>query len=273
MTSRSHVDADTGMAFADEGSGPAVVLVHGIPGSAASWETVRGILVGEHRVITVDLLGFGPSSRPWSARSLQAPAQAKALARVLDDLGVRDATVAGHDFGGPVAAHLAARRPELVGGLVWLSGNAFPDTPVPFPLALVTKPLLGPLAERIVFSRGALRLMARLAARDRAVQARPAVGDRSQARSIRIIFASALRELERLYAPVVEALSGLDLPATVVWGDRDPFFPTDQAKRTAALLPDARVVVLDGAGHFPPEERPGDVAREIARVTRLVGSR
>lgn len=262
----------TPMGCSDRGSGPPVVLVHGIPGSSASWETTGEMLVSTHRVVTVDLLGFGTSPRPRSASALQAPAQAEALARVLDDRGIRGATVAGHDFGGPVAAHLAAGRPDLVGGLVWLSGNAFPDTPVPLPLSLVTWPLLGSVAARALFSRPSLRLMVRQATGDGRVPGRSSVGDRSHARSIRVIFTSALRELQRHYAPVVERLSHLTVPTTVVWGDHDPFFPLEQAQRTAAVIPGAELVVLEGAGHFLPDERPREVADQIAAVTRRVGS-
>lgn len=270
--SRASAAADPTLGTSERGSGPAVVLVHGIPGSAASWGTVGEALAGAHRVVTVDLLGFGASSRPRSARALQAPAQAEALARALDDREIRGATVAGHDFGGPVAAHLARQRPGLVGSLVWLSGNAFPDTPVPFPLSLVRWPLVGTVAERVLFSRPSLRLMVRQATGNGTGSAQSAVGDRSQARSVRVIFASALRELERFYTPVAEALSGLSIPATVVWGDRDPFFPVQQGRRTASLIPGADLVVLEGAGHFLPDERPREVADHIAAVVQRSGS-
>lgn len=270
---RADLDAGTGtgLALSEAGAGAPVVLVHGIPGSSETWRAVGELLAGEHRVATADLLGFGASSRPASASSLQAPAQAEALAAALDRTRIRAATLVGHDFGGPVAAHLAATRPDLVGGLVWISGNAFPDTPVPFPLSLTRSPLLGRLAESVLLSRPALRLMLRRAARDGRVAPRPAIGDRSQARSIRSIFASALRELDERYAPVAAALSGLAVPAAVVWGDRDPFFPVEQARRTARLIPGAELVLLEGVGHFPPEERPREVAEVAARIAGRAG--
>lgn len=76
-------------------------------------------------------------------------------------------------------------------------------------------------------------------------------------------------EIERRYEGVRDALGDLALPAVVLWGDRDPFFPVEQGHRTAALL-GAHVpcTILAGAGHFLPEERPDDVAAAVAELVR-----
>ena len=85
--------------------------------------------------------------------------QAEALSDALGDLGVTEATVVGHDFGGPVALSLTAYRPDLIIGLGLLATNTFRDTPIPIPLSLVTWPVVGRVMAPALFSRASLAMM------------------------------------------------------------------------------------------------------------------
>ncbi len=250
------------------GAGPTVVLVHGIPGSGRVWDPVALRLAERHRVVVPDLLGFGESARPRESDELWADAQADALASALDHLGIERAAIIGHDFGGPIALKLVAAQPELVSHLVLAATNAFPDTPIPFPLSTVTWPVVGSLAERVVFSGPALSMTLRTGVGRPRVQLEAEVylGDGGQRRAIRTIFATALRELAERYAPIAEGLGSIAVPTLVLWGDSDPFFAVEQGRRTAGGIPGARFVVLEGAGHFLPEERPQEVADAIASL-------
>lgn len=259
--------AGNGMAYRRGGTGPTVVLVHGIPGQGRAWERVEAALLGSFDVVVPDLIGFGASDGPSTPtiESVGAAAQAAGVARLLDDLGVRAAAVVGHDFGAPVGVLLAEARPDLVGALALLSGNLFPDTPIPFPLSLTTAPIIGGLLSRPLFSSPSLRVMLR---RGTALGSTPPdaavyLGDRRQRRTIQVIFSSALTRLAELYSPVAAALEGLEVPVHVGWGDCDPFFPVGQAERTAAAAK-AGLRLFHGAGHFLPHERPTEVAGEIA---------
>jgi pimeloyl-ACP methyl ester carboxylesterase len=258
-----------GLAYRRSGDGAPVVLLHGIPGQGVGWQRVEPLLVPRFDVITPDLIGFGASDGPAtpSIDNVGPAAQAAGVARLLDELGVRDAAVVGHDFGAPVALLLGAARPDLVSALVLLAGNAFPDTPVPFPLSLTTAPLIGGLCARVLFSSPSLALMLRqgtgsgTAPPDRATS----LGDRRQRRTIAAIFRGALTHLADVYVPVAAALEGAAVPLVVGWGDRDPFFPVAQGQRTAEQGR-GRLRVFEGAGHFLPHERAADVAAEIAAV-------
>jgi pimeloyl-ACP methyl ester carboxylesterase len=180
--------------------------------------------------------------------------------------------VAGHDFGGPVAAHLLAAAPERVAALGLFATNAFPDTPIPFPLSVVNLPVVGPLAGGVLFSRPSLTMMVRRGVgRPRMRLARERyVGDRRRRSAIATIFSQSLRRLGELYGPVEAALAAVAVPAVVGWGDRDPFFPLAIGERTAALVPDARFRCYHGAGHFLPEERPVDVAADLLALAAVV---
>ena len=237
----------------------AIVLVHGIPGSSSIWRGVEERLEPDFRVMAPDLLGFGTSPDPEPGPDgLWADAQARALAARLDDEGIERATLVGHDYGGPVALALAALRPELPERLVLCATNTFPDVPIPLPIRAVTWPLIGDLAARVLFSAPALR---KLAGADLA-------GDAREQRSTRTIFTTALRELETRYAPIERSLRTVRAPALVVWAGKDPFFETEQGRRTADALPDGRLLLYDDCGHYVPAERPDRLAADIRAFVR-----
>ena len=106
----------------EEGSGPAVLLVHGFPDSSHIWRHQVPALVGAGlRVIAPDLRGFGGSDRPAQIEDYRVSRSVADLLAVLDELGVDRARVAGHDFGAVVAWLLAALHPERVERLVAMS--------------------------------------------------------------------------------------------------------------------------------------------------------
>lgn len=262
-----------GMAYRRSGSGPTVVLLHGIPGQGRSWDPVRAALDGAVDVVVPDLIGFGESHRPSrpTIENVGPAAQAASVAALLDRLAVRQATVVGHDFGAPVAALLAAMRPDRVGAVSLLAGNMFPDTPIPFPLSLSTVPVIGGFFSHLLFAPPSLHLMLHQGTGPGSARPDPAVylGDRDQRRTIAAIFSGALRHLAELYAPVATALGALQVPVLVGWGDRDPFFPLEQGQRTAAVAK-GRLHVFREAGHFLPHERPAEVAGEISAFAAAV---
>src|SRR5215207_10002805 len=96
--------------------GEPIVLIHCFTCAIDWWDAMRPPLEREHRVIAIDLLGFGGSEKPDSGYSMEA--EADLVAEALAELSVRDATVAGHSLGGTVATALAERSPQLVERLV-----------------------------------------------------------------------------------------------------------------------------------------------------------
>lgn len=232
-----------------------LLLIHGIPGSARVWDGVRAELDADFDVIAPDLLGFGDNPADPDPDVLWADSQARALAAMLDERGVERAAIVGHDFGGPVALSLTALRPELATHLVLCATNTFPDAPIPLPIRAVTWPLVGDVAARLLLSAPSLRMMAP----DELV---------SDVASARTIFVTALRELEERYAPIERALRSVRCPGLVVWGGRDPFFSTDQGRRTAEALPQGGFLLYEDCGHYVPVEEPERLARTVAGFVR-----
>ena len=267
---RAKPPASASLAARTWGGGEPVVLIHGIPGSSGVWTPVAERLAGEFQVIAPDLLGFGASPGEPAPDAVWADAQARALAALLDELGIGHAALVGHDFGGPVALALTALRPDLATRLVLCSTNAFADTPIPLPIRAVTWPLAGGPAARLLFSTPSLRLMTRQAFAGDPPELDEAIwfGDGRQQQAVRTIFATALRELRTRYAPVEEALRAVRCPALVIWGSGDPFFDTAQGRRTAAALPDGRFELYEDCGHHAPTEHPDRFAADVAAFVR-----
>ncbi len=250
----------------DTGKGSPVVLLHGFPGNGADWEPVAERLADSFRVVVVDLIGFGSSTRPAVFAEVWADAQARALAGTLDGLGIDRVALVGHDMGGPVALSFLGAFPDRVTHLGLLSTNAFGDTPVDFPLSLLRVPILGRMVEPVFLSR--LALIALGAAASRTARIHPARNDPGEARTIRRIFGQVLRDLQGLYGPIEDSLPHIAIPTVVIWGDRDMFFPVEQGRRTADAIPGAEFVLLEGCGHFPPVERTDEVAAALLAALR-----
>ncbi len=112
------------VAYADEGAGPPVLLLHGCPFSSFIWRDIIARLRGRFRCLAPDLLGLGDTETPmdfdWSVRS-----QVRMVTGLLDALGIAAVHVVGHDQGGAVAQLLAAYHPERVNALVPCNAEAY----------------------------------------------------------------------------------------------------------------------------------------------------
>jgi pimeloyl-ACP methyl ester carboxylesterase len=259
---------EDGTSYLTGGEGPTVVFLHGIPGSALTWEPVATRLRDRYRVVLPDLRGFGHSEPPLEDYYMDG--QARAVEGLLDALGVEEFSLVTHDFGGPVGLTMMRRAPGPdVRRLVLSDTNVFTDTHVPPPLRLAKVPLLGTLLfTATVGNRFGLRLLHRAA-----VRRRETATWRSFQRHLtpsgmamtRRVFQRSLADLEANYREIERSLPDVGVPTLVLWGDSDPFFSTEVAERTRAAIPDAELVVYDRTGHFVPEERPAEVAADVGR--------
>ena len=254
----------------DRGSGEPVLLLHGIPGSHATWHDAGASLMKDGiRIVVPDLLGFGGS--PDGSAAPHALEQAKAIVATLDDLAIDAAHLAGFDFGGPAAVAVWMLAPQRVRSMTLIAANLLTDTPIPFPLRIANVPLLGELAFRLLFSRAGSDVLWRMATVDRDAFPNRAYREYAGARELattRRIFLRSLRELRTLYTPIENALPTIGVPATVVWAARDPFFAVATGRKIASRIRDSRFIVIDQCGHFVPAERPVQVASAIADTVR-----
>ncbi|MFC9325973.1 alpha/beta fold hydrolase [Kitasatospora sp. NPDC057015] len=241
------------LAFDDteHGSGAPVLLLPGMLDSRAAYRHLHPLLVeAGHRVITMDVRGFGDSSIEWDDYSPAAIA-ADALA-LLDHLGIDRAVVVGSSYTGASAVKVAGDAPDRVAGIALLDAFVENLPQTAFQRGLVT--VLGSILIRFPAFWGTYQKLA-------FPTARPADFDEYRAAQVAALRTPGRRTATRGYvrgdsAPVGWS-AAVRCPALVVMGGKDPDFPKPEvvADRQAAAL-NARKVMIEGAGHYPMAEFP-----------------
>jgi pimeloyl-ACP methyl ester carboxylesterase len=245
--------------YLSAGSGPAVVLIHGITSSADTWAAAMSGLAHDHTVIAPDLLGHGASAKPRGDYSLGA--YASGVRDLLAALGHDHVTVVGHSLGGGVAMQFAYQFPERTQRLVLVSSGGLGREvnlllrAAALPGAELVLPFLVPgWLDRVV--EGAGWAGARLGIRLRQdlgemVRGFLSLND-AEAR------AAFLHTLRAVIDPGGQRVSGHDrlyltanLPTLLLWGERDPIIPVSHAHAAHAAMPGSRLEVFAASGHFP----------------------
>jgi pimeloyl-ACP methyl ester carboxylesterase len=255
------------IAYRDAGDGHALLLIHGMAGSSATWRAIIPQLSKKYRVIAPDLLGHGMSAKPRGDYSLGA--FAVFLRDLLDELGVHSVTVIGQSLGGGIAMQFTHQHRDYCERLALIgSGGLGPD------LSPVLRMLSAPGAELvlpIVAPQPVLNLGNKLASwlssagiqAPRAGQMWQAYSSLSDART-RQAFLRTLRSVVDYRGQTVSALNKLHvaagLPTVLIWGDDDRIIPVAHAYAAHDALEGSRLEVLEGVGHFPHVEAPAAVA-------------
>jgi pimeloyl-ACP methyl ester carboxylesterase len=246
------------------GSGPVLVLIHGITSSSRTWERVLPLLADHFTVLAPDLLGHGESAKPRGDYSLGA--YASGVRDLMVALGHRRATVVGHSLGGGIAMQLAYQFPERVerlalvnsGGLgrevnLMLRAATLPGAE--YVLPLLCAPAIGDAVRAVGRVMGAIGLRpgADLQGMLEGFGSLSAVDARRAflhtARSIIDLGGQRVSARDRLY------LAG-GMPTLIVWGENDPMIPVAHGRAAHAEMPGSRLEVFPGAGHFPFNDDP-----------------
>jgi pimeloyl-ACP methyl ester carboxylesterase len=246
------------LAIEDSGHGDAVVLIHGLATTRKIWGLVAPSLALTRRVVALDVPGFGESAP--AGRGFELEAVAERVARGLAARGVRAPfDLVGHSLGAGVAVTLAAARPRSVRRLVLVAPAGFAE--IPWPAAAVLAATAdGLLAARrragpLVDWRWGRRVLLALAAADGArippTQARLMIEASAGARRT----APALTAITR--ANLGPLLARTTVPLGVIWGVEDRTIRVRNVEHVLDARPDARVVMIERAGHVPMVERPG----------------
>jgi pimeloyl-ACP methyl ester carboxylesterase len=253
-------------AFVRAGSGPALLLLHGIGNNCRTWSGVIERLAGTHTVIAPDLLGHGDSDKPRGDYSIAA--YANGMRDLLSVLDIERATVVGHSLGGGIALQFAYQFPERCERLALVgSGGLGPELSAG--LRAATLPGAELVLTALTGISGPLRMGMQAVERVGRMAGWRRVGDLAEAGDAllalkdveaRRAFLRTLRGVVDARGQAVTALDRLYLadavPMLVVWGSRDPIVPAQHAETVRALVPSARVEVFRDAGHWPHLDEP-----------------
>lgn len=251
------------ISYVQKGSGPVLLLVHGIAGSLETWQSVIDPLARHATVLAVDLPGHGASSPGGGDYSLGS--LAAGLRDLLVALGHDRATVVGHSLGGGIAMQFSYQFPEMTERLVLVSSGglglevnaalraaALPGANLFVSVTAEATRWASGLAGRLIGANGVssqpglhelVRSYASLADSDR-----------------RAAFLATVRGVVGLNGQTVGAGDRLylarDLPVLLIWGADDPIIPVAHGRAAHDLLPDSTLAVFDGVRHFPHVEAP-----------------
>ena len=253
------------------GAGVPVVFVHGFPTSGHLWGDVVSLMPAGHRIVVVDLLGYGRSDRPLN-HPVDVRAHADRLRAVLDELQIDRACIVGHGIGGGIAQSLAVRSPERVSHLGLVDSVAVQHWPtlearlarasLPFTQFLPPDLFLGIVRRDL--ERGYSDHSH--AARSIDLYLRPFAG--AEGRDALVAHIRALTHGET--SEIGSRLSALAIPVAIVWGQHDRVIPVAVARQLAATIPNACLEIVPDARHFVPEEAPRAVADAVAQLLNRV---
>jgi pimeloyl-ACP methyl ester carboxylesterase len=240
--------------------GPPVVLLHGASGNLEDMRLALGEkLAASRRVVLIDRPGHGWSDRLGGDSDASPGRQAQLIAAVLEQLGIPRAVIVGHSWSGALATAYALRYPDRTAGLVLISPVTHPwPGDIAWHYRLSATPLVGPLFAHTVALPLGLILIGRASRDAFAPQSTPEDYVRRAAISLVLRprqFLANARDVAALKAFVAAQAAdyrNLHTPTVIVTGDRDDtVWPQTHAHAIAAVLPNGRLIILDGLGHMP----------------------
>lgn len=236
----------------DDGTGPAVLLLHGFPATGRLWSRVAPALISAgYRVLVPDLPGYGESDAA-PGEGVDMGHQARWLLELSDALGIARAAVVAHDVGSAAAQLLLSMAPQRVRGLVVLDGVYAGEWAME---AIASIQTWDPADARRLFPVLARRLGK---SADMRAMLTAYEGEEGGLRLIR-----AARDLDpRQTLHIGATLRAIGAPALVLWGEHDDFLPVGSVARPLAELLEAALIMLPG-GHFTPLDCPQQVASAL----------
>jgi pimeloyl-ACP methyl ester carboxylesterase len=254
------------VAYREAGAGEALLLIHGMAGSSATWRAVLPQLSKKYRVVAPDLLGHGESAKPRGDYSLGA--FAALLRDLLDELGISRATIVGQSLGGGVAMQFTYQHRDYCERLALISsGGLGPDLNwilriLSAPGTELVLPVVAPQPVLNIGNKLGSWLTAAGIQSPRAGEMWSAYSSLSD-RETRQAFLRTLRSVVAYRGQAVSALGKMHvshgLPTLLIWGEEDRIIPVAHGRAAHDAVPGSRLEVLAGVGHFPHVESPAAV--------------
>ncbi len=244
-----------------QGTGPAIVLIHGFGAAIDWWDAIAPTLAADHRVISIDLIGHGGTAAPASGYSIER--QAELVAAVLDKLGVERVTVIGHSMGGEVATALAERNPARIERMVLIDSPATAAATFTPLTHLYMEPVIGQVLSRFE-TDAALRHGLEQGFAPGFPVPEAFVADLKQLTYTAFRSAHDESIAYRTAKPPYERLAALQPvpPLLAILGAEDAIVPPENA-RLFLRVPGAKLVMIEGSGHSPMVEKPEKVLEAL----------
>ena len=236
--------------YVEAGSGPTVILLHGLGGSSQAWQFNTGPLAEKFHVFVPDQIGFGKSDKPLVNYRIRT--YVDFLDQFCKQLKIERASLVGNSMGGWIAAAFTAAFPDRVDKLVLVdaAGYAPPkdlDTRTFYSLNPTTREGMKVLAAKVFYNK----LFLTDAAIDQAIAARLAAGD---GYTINSITESIIRGEDFLD----DTVKTIKQPTLIIWGRQDGLVSLSEGEHFNKDIAGSKLIVIDECGHVPPIEKPAE---------------
>jgi pimeloyl-ACP methyl ester carboxylesterase len=238
--------------YVESGSGPTVVLLHGMGGNMTNWAFNAAALAEKFHVVALDQIGYGRSDKPLI--NYHVATYVDFLDKFLDELKIERASLVGNSLGGWIAAAYTLKHPNRVERLVLVDAAGFAP-PKEFDMGVLvglnpsTRDGMRQLMQTVVSNKA---LLANDAVIDAALTQRLTAGDGYTIQSI-------LESVNRREDVLDGKLSAVKQPVLLVWGRDDGLTPlAREGQKFKQEIPQAQLVVFDNCGHVPMIEKPAE---------------
>jgi pimeloyl-ACP methyl ester carboxylesterase len=232
--------------YREAGSGPVVILLHGLGGDGSRWTSTMDVLSGQFRVIALDQIGFGQSDKPLV--NYNHGLLTEFLIEFMRALEIPEASIVGHSMGAFVGTYAGVHYPEMVDRLVLVDGGSLTTRPRSAHLGRIQNSTT--LAET--------REYFELLFYDKSRVTDQLVRD-NYARRLRAAYTISRMQESRAnkIGMIGEAEAArIKAPTLILWGQQDTLLPVEDVEQLDRIIPDSQSIVLDKCGHMPQVEQP-----------------
>ncbi len=235
------------IAYRDQGTGPAILFIHGHPFNQSMWDPQLAALTWKYRVITFDIRGYGASEVP-TAEATTLETMASDINALLDHLNIPKAVIAGLSMGGQIAMAFAEQYPQRLSGLILAATFPQADTEETIKTRCATADRF--LQQGSVLPGGEMipKLIAPASLKrdpEIAVKAFTMIAHTPPAGATAALRGRALRK------DYTESLTRITVPTLIIVGTEDSYIPLETAKQMHQAIPNSHLEIFEGIGHLP----------------------
>ncbi len=250
------------LAVKEQGQGRPILLLHGLGTSSFTWASIMPGLARSHRVIALDLRGFGASDKPMDTHYRIAD-QADAVRAFIEQENLRDLTIIGHSFGGGITLALAlsmnGQPRSRLRDIVLIDTVAYRQ-PIPIFFRIAKLPVIGDLGMSVIPPELQAEQGLRMAYYDRSKISQQAIAEYAAPLYSPEARHAFVETVSNILPPDIDEVSerykALKMPTKIMWCEEDKIIPVALGIRLHENIPGADLTVLKTCGHLPQEERP-----------------
>jgi 2-hydroxy-6-oxonona-2,4-dienedioate hydrolase len=251
--------------YLEAGSGPSLVLLHGLGGDGSRWRPNIEPLARDFHVFALDQIGFGQSDKPLA--NYHTGMLAEFLVDFLKAVNIPKASLVGNSMGAGVALYTAVHHPEVVDRIVLADGGGFRAANAP-PPAPVTPEALRRRQLQNSTTREETREFFKILFHDKSLVTDKMVDEQLVMRLRSAFTITKMQEAGERGSLTEEQVRGVKTPTLIVWGKYDELANPAGADRLERTIPGAKKVIVDNCGHMPQLEKADEFNRLVREFLR-----